>query len=56
MKIPYLKEMLLVGAAMNVFLLMTGVALENVDTIVLALASGTMCGIGLKAEKMYPEE
>ena len=55
-KIPYLKEMLLVGIAMNVFLLLTGIALENVDTIVLAVASGAMCGIGLKAEKMYSEE
>ena len=56
MKIPYLKEILLVGVAMNVFLLLTGIALEDVDTIVLAIASGAMCGVGLKAEKMCSEE
>jgi hypothetical protein len=56
MKIPYLKEILLVGVAMNVFLLLTGIALEDVDTIVLAIASGAMCSVGLKAEKMCSEE
>jgi len=56
MKIPYVKEMLLFGLALNVFLLMAGVALEQADTIVLAVCSGVMCGLGLKLEKMRSEE
>ena len=56
LKIPYIREILIVGVALNIFLLTTGIALENVDTIVLAVASGAMCGVGLKAEKMYSEE
>ena len=56
MKVPYLKEILLVGLALNAFLLMSGIALENMDTIVLALASGVMCGLGLKLEKMRSDE
>ena len=56
LKIPYIREILIVGVALNIFLLTTGIALEDVDTIVLAIASGAMCGVGLKAEKMCSEE
>ena len=55
-KIPYMKEMLIAGITMNVLLLMMGLALESTDTIVLAVCSGVMCGLGLKLEKTLSDE
>ena len=55
-KIPYMKEILIAGIAMNVLLLLMGIALEDTDSIVLAVASGVMCGLGLKLEKMLSDE
>ena len=56
MKIPHVKEILVFGLALNAFLLMAGIALEQWDTIVLAACSGVMCGLGLKLEKMRSDE
>ena len=55
-KIPYMKELLIGAIAMNVLLLMMGIAFEHTDTIVLAICSGAMCGLGLKLEKTIPKE
>ncbi len=55
-KIPYMKEMLIAGITMNVLMLLMGLALESTDTIVLAVCSGAMCGLGLKLEKMHSDE
>ena len=55
-KIPYMKEILIAGIAMNVLLLLMGIALEDTDSIVLAVASGIMCGLGLKLEKTLSDE
>ena len=55
-KIPYMKEILIAALAMNVFLLLQGIALEHTDTIVLSVCSGALCGLALKLEKMRPDE
>jgi len=55
-KVPYMKEILIAALAMNVFLLLQGIALEHTDTIVLSVCSGALCGLALKLEKMRPDE
>ena len=55
-KIPYMREMLIAGIAMNILLLLIGIALEDQDSIVLSVASGVMCGLGLKLEKTRSDE
>ena len=55
-KIPYMKEMLICGIALNVMLLLMGIAFEHTDSVVLAVCSGAMCALGLKLEKMNPDE
>lgn len=55
-KIPYMREMLIAGIAMNILLLLMGIALEDQDSIVLSVASGVMCGLGLKLEKTRSDE
>lgn len=50
-KIPYMKEMLICGVALNVMLLLMGIAFEHTDSVVLAICSGAMCALGLKLEK-----
>ena len=55
-KIPYMKEMLICGVALNVMLLLMGIAFAHADSIVLAICSGAMCALGLILEKTHSDE
>ena len=55
-KIPYMKEMLICGVALNVMLLLMGIAFEHTDSVVLAICSGAMCALGLILEKTHSDE
>lgn len=55
-KVPFMKELLVGGIAMNVLLFLMGLSLEQTDMVVLAVCSGAMCALGLKLAKTDFEE
>jgi len=47
MKIPYMKEILLVCIGLNISFFFSSLALDNSPGVMLSLASGAMCAFGL---------